>query len=100
MAWARETLAALSAIRGEPSSKNLIAFHELHARHLRAQGQPERADRADERAQRLRKSRPSPPESPPKAYCPHTHRSDPMLGDGVAPLSHGPPPIPGPDTPR
>jgi hypothetical protein len=63
--WASETLAALSALREDPSSENLIAFHELHARHLREQGRPERADRADERAQRLRKGRPSPPESPP-----------------------------------
>jgi hypothetical protein len=54
---ASETLAALSALRAEPSSENVIAFHELHARHLRAQGESERADRADERARRLREGR-------------------------------------------
>ena len=58
--WARETLAGLRALREEPSRENLIAFHELHARHLRAQGQPELADRADERARRLREPRPAP----------------------------------------
>jgi hypothetical protein len=56
--WARETLAALRALRDEPSTENLIAFHELHAQHLRAQGQPGPAGRAEERARRLREDSP------------------------------------------
>jgi hypothetical protein len=59
--WARETLAALRTLQDEPSTENFIAFHELHARHLRAQGEPERAERAAERARRLREAGRRPP---------------------------------------
>jgi hypothetical protein len=47
---ARETLAMMQALTQEPSHKNIAAFHELHARHLRELGEYARADRVDERA--------------------------------------------------
>jgi hypothetical protein len=53
---AKETLAMVQIVRQEPSHKNIAAFHELHASHLRELGEYERADRVDERAkaERLR----------------------------------------------
>jgi len=52
---ARETLAAIDRIYGQPpSAENVIAFHELHARHLRELGDEQGAARADERAHHAR----------------------------------------------
>ena len=52
---ARETLAAIDRISGQPPSvENVIALHELHARHLRELGDEEGAARADERADHAR----------------------------------------------
>jgi hypothetical protein len=52
---ARETLAAIDRIYGEPpSAENVIALHELHARHLRELGDEQGAARAEERAERTR----------------------------------------------
>ena len=66
---ARETLAILDLLVREPTAENVVALHELHARHLREQGDDDGAGRADERAaharsraedyERLRISRPS-----------------------------------------
>lgn len=51
---ARETLAILDQLLREPNAQNVAALHELHARHLREQGDDEGAARADERAARAR----------------------------------------------
>jgi hypothetical protein len=57
IARARETLAALLVLDRDPSLENIAAFHELHARHLREDGEFELADRADQRARDARQRR-------------------------------------------
>jgi hypothetical protein len=54
-----ETLDALDRISREPSPENIVALHELHARHMHELGDEEAAVRALERAERARRlSRP------------------------------------------
>lgn len=52
---ARETIAALDAVRQRPSQESFAAFHELHARHLRETGDEKTARRAVERAEQARR---------------------------------------------
>ena len=52
---ARETAALLERLRSDPTPQDVIAFHELHARHLRELGDEDAAARADERADRARR---------------------------------------------
>jgi hypothetical protein len=54
VARARETLAALRVLEENPSRENIAAFHELHAQHLREDGEFELAVRADARARAVR----------------------------------------------
>jgi hypothetical protein len=54
IARARETLAALLLLDRNPTRENIAAFHELHARHLREDGEFELAARADDRARAVR----------------------------------------------
>jgi hypothetical protein len=60
---ARETTAALERVRSDPTPDNVVALHELHARHLCELGDEESGARAAERADRVRarvRDRPSP----------------------------------------
>jgi sulfite oxidase len=51
---AGETLAAVRLLQDNPSPANAVAFHVLHARHLREVGDEQAAARADERAEHAR----------------------------------------------
>jgi len=50
---ARETRAALARIEADRSRENIAAYHRLHARHLRENGDPARAAEAVARAERV-----------------------------------------------
>jgi hypothetical protein len=52
---AKQTAAVLDRLLREPTLDNVVAFHELHARHLRASGDEDGAARADERADHARR---------------------------------------------
>lgn len=60
---ARETRAALARIEADRSPENIAAYHRLHARHLRENGDLAAAAEAEARAARVQ---PSPPDERPK----------------------------------
>jgi hypothetical protein len=58
-----ETLEVLRRVHpsNNPSAADIVALHELHARHERSEGRDERADAAEERARHASRPRLVPP---------------------------------------
>ena len=65
---ARETTDVLKGLLREPTQEKVVAFHELHARHLRELGDEVAAARAEERADQARRRAAAPYNSSPSAF--------------------------------
>jgi len=83
---ARETVAALDRMAREHSAESVVAFHDVHARHLREVGDEPGAVRAEERARCVRELYQRPKgRVDPRCHPPTMLQAEPLNNGGGSP---------------